>query len=120
MPDIDPNPYSPLVSESNATEVAARWHITLAAVSFFLGFASFMFGVLGVVMMVLVSIASVAWMQSPDKATGEMLAGCVFCLVGAVWMIAGWLYLHRHYRSGVIANLVGISVAVVLIAIFGV
>lgn len=117
MQDVDSNPYSPpeLLSDSAAAFIT-RWRLVPASISFFLGLASFMFGVFAVAVM-----AYVLMTQNANETVGGMIAGCTLYLgFGATWMMAGWCYWRRRYRIAAVANGVGVLFPVILIAILGV
>ncbi len=66
----DSNPYSPpeLVSDP-AAAFTTRWRLIPASISFFLGLASFMFGVFAVAVM-----AYVLMTQNANETVGGMIA----------------------------------------------
>lgn len=115
MTNVDPNPYESPICESDKLHLATRWRVLPAAVSFLLGFLSFVFGVFAVSVMVFV-IAT----QTANETIGVMLAGCTLYLgFGSAWMFAGWSYWRQRYRQGLIANGVGILLPVILFSILG-
>jgi hypothetical protein len=116
MAEFDPNPYAPPVHESAATHALTRWRILPAAVSFLIGLASFAFGMFAVAVMTYV-VAT----QGPRETLGGMLAACTCYLgFGAAWVAAGWFYWRCRFRDALLANIVGISIPVVCVAILGV
>jgi hypothetical protein len=110
------NPYAPSSLTTDESVRLTRWHIVPAAASLGIGAASFGFGLFAVAVM-----THALWTHQANETLGGMIAGCSLYLgFGTSWMVAGWYYLTRRFRRGLVATGLGILIPVILFAILGV
>ncbi|MCO8123794.1 hypothetical protein NHH03_18765 [Stieleria sp. TO1_6] len=114
MPNV--NPYKPSADDSTLLVTLPQhgrnaWSITSAIISVVLGIASFALGVL-----VMLETIRIGRQQGYNiEIAYGLLTGSALMVIGAAWIIAGWLYWRQRNRIAT-----AISVTVITVGVIGI
>ena len=111
---MDFNPYASPKELPTAFIRQAYWRLIPAAISFLVGGASFLLG--------LMVSAEAVYIQVTGTAAVPLIAMlaecCIFIVFGICWMLGGWFVWKRRFLRALFLNCLGVGVAMLLIVIF--